>query len=176
MKKALLFIAVAVMLTSCAKQTNKETQVDYANGVPIGTDCDVVVDAKIPQDYPPELIPPNANFTHGMTGMMKAEANPESNAHFMTYDPRDSVLAFFRSVEGWEMRFEGLDSAGVYTIAFQHMAELSDFQMVVELIPSTDDEGNPVILIITTYGSGIGIRYPDYFYEFAPPDEDFPHE
>lgn len=131
---------------------------------------------QLPHDYPPELVPPQSTFTHGATGMMRAEANPESNAHFVTYEPWDSILDFFRSVKGFQMRFEGLDSAGVYTIALEQVAELSDFQFIAELVPPKDEEDKPLIHIDVVYGSGIRIRYPQYFKEFEPPDESFPHQ
>ena len=149
-----LFTALLILVLGCARSSTKGEEADTLSAE---------VDANLPHDYPHILIPPNATYTHGSTGMMKAEANPESHAHFVTYGSKDSVLAFFRGVEGFQVTCEGQDSAGIYYIALEQVGELADFQFVADLAASQDEENRPVIHIDIAYWTGIGIRYPGYF-------------
>ncbi|MBN2379070.1 hypothetical protein JXM67_04640 [candidate division WOR-3 bacterium] len=136
----------ALLITTCAKNSRK-VEVDVSTE-------EIVVDPNLPHDYPHALIPPNATCTHGSTGMMKAEENPEGNAWFKTDASLDDATGVFEGLEGWVVE-------GKEQITSEHgeglrlflvdTAESSTLQARIELMPFADQEGKSYTNIHVAY-------------------------
>lgn len=141
-----LAVLTAALALACAKSSTK-VDVDESTEA-------IAVDPKLPHDFPHALVPPNATYTHGSTGMMKAEANPEGNAYFETDASVEVLARFYENLEAWvvESKETTTSEYGEHCIiSIRESAELSSLQARIELTPFSDDDGNLRLLIHVAY-------------------------
>jgi|GEM_PF-5678938 len=153
MKKYIVIgLVMLVSILACAKNSTKVTEVEAETSA-------TPEEENLPHDYPAILIPPDAVCTHGATGMMKAEENPEGNAWFRTDVSIEEIVAFFEGIEGWTVEGkekltseygEGLQ------IVIKDTTESSTLEARVELTTFSDEEGNLFTEIHVAYrGHGV---------------------